>query len=150
MNTKEVVVLVAEDDEGHASLIIKGLRKQGFKNNILHFKDGREILDFFFNRGNRQQFVPDKAYILMLDIRMPRVDGMEVLRQMKQDKKLCMIPVIMITTIENPNDIERCQKLGCSVYITKPVDQKIFIEAIEKLGFFLKVIRLSNISGRVQ
>ena len=144
MNAEEVVILVADDDSGHAALMKKSLRRSGFKNNSLHFKDGKEILNFLFQKGNGQHLVPDTTYLLLLDIRMPVVDGVEVLRQIKQDRELCKMPVVMLTTIENPIEVEECNKLGCRIYLTKPVSFRKFIESISKLGLFLKVIQLPN------
>ena len=144
---QEVHLIIAEDDEGHASLIMKNLKRAGFKNNILHFKDGQEVLDFLFLKGEGVHRIFGKSYLLLLDIRMPGVDGVEVLRQIKKDPELCKIPVIMVTTTDDPLEVDRCHKLGCSIYVTKPVDCEKFIDAIKKLGLFLTVIKVPRING---
>ena len=82
--------------------------------------------------------------LLLLDIKMPRVDGVEVLRQLKSDPQTALIPVIMLTTTDDPREIQRCYELGCSVYITKPVDYQAFVEAIKRLGLFLQVVRIPD------
>lgn len=86
---KEVVIVIAEDDEGHANLIMRNLKRVGVANTILHFKDGQETLDFLFRRGDGPHRQIGTPYLLLLDIRMPKVDGTEVLRQIKQDSELC-------------------------------------------------------------
>ncbi len=144
---KEVIVLLAEDDVGHATLIKKNLKRSGLTNRLLHFKDGQETLDFLFRQGEEPQREHGAAYLLLLDIRMPKVDGVEVLRQIKQDPELRKMPVIMLTTTDAPWEIERCHGLGCSNYIVKPVDYDKFIEAIRQLGLFLMVVEIPRING---
>jgi CheY-like chemotaxis protein len=144
---QEVVVLIAEDDEGHAVLIQKNLKRAGLTNPITHFKDGQEVLDFLFRKGPGPHRVSGTSYLLLLDIRMPKVDGVEVLRQIKQDKALCKIPVTMITTTDDPREVNKCHELGCSNYITKPIDYDNFIETTRKLGLFLTVVKVPSING---
>jgi CheY-like chemotaxis protein len=150
MTKNEVVILIAEDDEGHASLITKNLRRAGISNEMLIFKDGQETLSFLFRKGKGLQRVPGTRYLLLLDIRMPRVDGIEVLRQIKQDKQLCKLPVIMITTTDDPKEVENCHRLGCSNYITKPVDYDKFTRVIRQLGLFLLVVEVPRIDGELE
>ena len=147
MMQDEVVILVAEDDPGHAALIEKNLRRAGIRNDIIRLADGQEALDFLFCRGeglHRDRRVP---YILLLDIRMPKVDGVEVLRQVKQDDELKKMPVIILTTTDDPREVERCHRLGCSVYITKPVKRDTFVDSIRQLGLFLVVVEVPQING---
>lgn len=141
---KEVVIIIAEDDEGHAALIMKNLERSGIKNDILQFRDGQEVLDFMFGTGPKgsQSLQKDKTYLLLLDIRMPKVDGIEVLKRLKADAALRKIPVIMITTTDDPREIERCYAHGCSNYILKPLDYDRFVEAIRRLGLFLMVVEM--------
>jgi CheY-like chemotaxis protein len=144
---QEINIILAEDDEGHASLIIKNLKRAGFGNNFLQFKDGQEVLDFLFMRGEGPHRISGKSYLLLLDIRMPKVDGVEVLRQIKEDSELSKLPVIMVTTTDDPREIENCHSLGCNVYITKPVDYEQFTDAVRKLGLFLKVVKVPVLNG---
>lgn len=144
---KDVVILVAEDDEGHAGLIKKNLGRAGIANQVMHFQDGQAVLDFLFRRGEGPHRSVDTAYVLLLDIRMPKVDGVEVLERIKADPELRKLPVIMITTTEDPREVERCHILGCSHYITKPIDYDSFVHAIRQLGLFLAVVQVPRING---
>jgi CheY-like chemotaxis protein len=144
---KEVVILVAEDDQGHATLIRRNLKRAGIVNEILHFAGGREALDFLLGRGEGPRRVKEMPYLMILDIRMPGVDGVEVLRQVKQDPELRKMPVIMLTTTDDPREVEHCHALGCSNYITKPIDYEKFVEAIRQLGLFLLVVEVPKIDG---
>ena len=140
--TDEVVILIAEDDSGHAALIQKNLRRAGLRNPILVFGDGQAVLEFLFRRGAGPHRDPGRPYLLLLDIRMPKVDGIEVLRQIKADPELRKLPITMLTTTDDPHEIERCHLLGCSNYVTKPVDYDKFIEAIRQLGLFFTVVQV--------
>ena len=144
---KEVVILLAEDDEGHAGLIRKNLTRGHILNELLHFKDGQEILDFLFQIGDGPQRQPGASYVLLLDIRMPKIDGTEVLVQVKTDPELRKIPVIMITTTDDPREVERCHAMGCNNYITKPVDYDKFVNSIRQLGLFLSIVEVPRING---
>ena len=144
--TKEVIILIAEDDEGHASLIERNLRRAGIHNDIIIFPDGQETLDFLFQRSPRRR-TNGKHYLLLLDIRMPKMDGFEVLRQIKENGELRKMPVIMVTTTDDPREVAKCHQLGCSNYVKKPVDYDQFVEAIRKLGLFLLVVEVPLIDG---
>lgn len=143
----EVIILVAEDDDGHAGLIKRNLARAGISNRILHFKDGQEITDFLFCRGEGPHRQSGSSYVLLLDIRMPKLDGTEVLKKVKADPELCKIPVIMITTTDDPREVEHCHALGCSSYITKPVEYDAFVNAVRQLGLFLAVVQIPKING---
>lgn len=142
---KEVVILIAEDDEGHATLIKKNLKRAGLLNEIKHFKDGQEILDFLLGKGDNDAKRKDTGYILLLDIRMPKVDGEEVLQIIKEHKDLHKLPVIMVTTTDDPREVEKCHLLGCNNYVTKPIDYDKFVDAIRQLGLFLLVVEVPKI-----
>lgn len=133
-------ILLAEDDEGHAFLVQQNLKRAGLSNPIEHFPDGQAILDFLFRRGPGRKREATASYLLLLDIRMPKVDGVEVLRQIKADEELRKIPVIMLTTTDDPREVKRCHELGCSVYIQKPVDYERFAEATQRLGLFIALL----------
>jgi CheY-like chemotaxis protein len=144
---KEVIILIAEDDDGHATLIDRNLRRTGLLNEIVRFKDGQETLDFLFEKGKGPHRKHDMAYLLLLDIRMPKVDGIEVLRRVKADKGLKMLPIIMVTTTDDPREVDKCHELGCSSYIAKPIDYDKFIEAVRQLGLFLLLVEVPKING---
>jgi CheY-like chemotaxis protein len=145
---QEVVILIADDDPGHARLIEKNLSRAGLNNPIQRFGNGQEILDFLFRRGPGPHRQPGAAYLLLLDIRMPKVDGIEVLRQIKADPELRKIPVSMLTTTDDPSEVERCHVLGCNNYIVKPVDYEKFAEAIKQLGLFITLVQVPEINGQ--
>jgi len=145
---QEVKILLAEDDQGHATLIKKNLKRAGIKNDIIHFTDGQEVIDYLFSKDEDVKRKPGVPHLLLLDIRMPRVDGIEVLRRVKADQELNKMPVIMITTADDPRKIEECHQLGCSSYITKPIDYDEFIQTIRKLGLFLMVVKIPEINGK--
>ena len=146
--TREVVILIADDDAGHARLIEKNLQRVGLHNPVRRFENGQDILDFLFGRGNGPKLTGDAAYLLLLDIRMPKVDGVEVLRQIKADAQLRKLPVIMLTTTDDPREVTRCHGLGCNSYIVKPVDYEKFSEAIKQLGLFISLVQVPEINGR--
>lgn len=147
--TRELVILIADDDAGHARLIEKNLSRAGLHNPTQRFGNGQQVLDFFFGKeagaAHRQ---PDTSYLLLLDIRMPKVDGVEVLRRLKQNAELRKMPVIMLTTTDDPREVERCHALGCSSYIVKPVDYDKFAEAIKNLGLFISLVEVPQITTK--
>jgi CheY-like chemotaxis protein len=135
-----VNIILVEDDDGHAVLVEKNLRRAGLVNAFLRLKDGQEALDYFFTgEGSRADL---QQVVVLLDVNMPKVTGIEVLKQLKTDVTTTSIPVIMLTTTDDPREIERCYEYGCNVYITKPVEYDDFIEAVRRLGFFLQVVKL--------
>jgi CheY-like chemotaxis protein len=142
MASEPLIIVLAEDDEGHANLIQRNLKRAGITNELVHVKDGQEVLDYLRCEGAYQGRVPRGPLLLLLDIRMPRVDGVEVLRQMKARESTSKVPVIMLTTTDDPREIERCYQLGCSVYITKPVNYDDFVEAVKRLGLFLNIVKV--------
>jgi CheY-like chemotaxis protein len=142
---KDLVILLAEDNEGQAFLVKLNLTKAGIHNKLLHFWHGGEVLDFLYRKGTGPFREEDTPYLLLLDIRMPVVDGNQVLKQIKEDTNLRTMPIIMLTTTDDPEEIQFCHTLGCNAYIIKPVDSKKFIETIRTLGLFLMIIEVPNI-----
>lgn len=141
MKTKPLDILLAEDDEGHAFLVQTNLKRAGIANPVTHVKDGQEALDYIFREGDyvtRDLGQP----LLILDLNMPRVDGVEVLTKIKNNPATALLPVIMLTTTDDPREVERCYQLGCNVYITKPVAYEDFVEAVKRLGLLLQVVQV--------
>lgn len=134
------VILIVDDDEGHAILLKDNLEAAGLNNRIEQFRDGQAALDFFFPRGPGPHAAKEGSYLVLLDIRMPKVDGLEVLRRLKADADLHKLPVIMLTTTDDTREVERCYSLGCNVYIQKPVDYEKFTEAVRRLGLFIMML----------
>ncbi|HZZ56365.1 MAG TPA: response regulator [Opitutaceae bacterium] len=132
------IILIADDDEGHTILIRENLADAGLNNPMRCFRDGQALLDYL---GGAAPAPAEKApCLLLLDIRMPKVDGLTVLRRLKADPNLRRIPVVMLTTTDDPREVERCYELGCNVYIRKPVDYEKFAEAIRRLGLFVTLV----------
>lgn len=142
MAAEPISIVLAEDDDGHATLVQRNLQRSGVVNGFVRVKDGQEALDLIRGEGNFADQPTRGNILLLLDINMPRVDGVEVLRRLKGDPRTNAIPIIMLTTTDDPREIERCYQLGCSVYVTKPVEYTAFIEAINRLGLFLQVVRV--------
>lgn len=142
-----MVILIADDDMGHVRLIEKNLTRAGLNNRIERFENGQEILDYLFCRGGGRRREPGIPYLLLLDIRMPKLDGIEVLRRLKEDAELRKIPVSMLTTTDDPREVERCHELGCNSYIVKPVDYEKFAEAVKRLGNFISLLEIPQISS---
>ena len=145
---REVTILIAEDDDGHAELIREHLQDSGIHNPMIRFANGQEIWDFLSRAGSGPHREFKKAYLLLLDIRMPKMDGVEVLRRIKDDPMLRAMPVIMLTTTNDPREVQECYNLGCNSYITKPVNYEQFAEALKRLGLFITIIQVVEINGQ--
>ena len=137
-------ILIVDDDEGHVELVRRNLKRIGIGNPLIVLHEGARALDYVFRRGEfagREGADP----LILLDINMPgSVNGVEVLRQVKAHPLTRKTPILMLSTTTDAREIALCYDLGCSVYITKPVDPIQFIEAIKRLGLFLQVIRLAT------
>lgn len=148
--THEIVILLTEDDDGHAFLIERNLKRCGLMNRIIRFCTGDDVLRFLLQSPSSDGAPvrePGTSYLLLLDIRLPGTDGVEVLRQIKAHPDLRRMPVIMVTTTDDPREVERCHDLGCNNYITKPVDADAFMNAIRQLGLFLMMVQVPSMNG---
>ena len=138
MDHNLVDVLLVEDNSYEAELTIRELKKHHIANNIFHVKDGEEALDFIFGveqfAGTRNILHPPK--LILLDIHMPKVNGIEVLETIKTDERSRSIPVVMLTSSKEDPDIRKCYALGVNSYIVKPVDFNRFADAIKNMGFY--------------
>jgi len=148
MDTQPVHIILTEDDDGHASLVERNLRRAGVANNFTRLRDGQDALDYFHGPGAKSasEHAANNC-VLLLDINMPRVDGVEVLRRLKSDGRTATLPVIMLTTTDDPREAGRCYQLGCNVYLTKQVEYEPFVDAVKRLGFFLQVVKLPTTAG---
>lgn len=142
MDCNDATWLIAEDDDGHAELIADYLRDAGISNPVVRFRDGQEIWNFLSRNGPGPVREGREEFVVLLDIKMPRMDGVEVLRRIKGDPELMTVPVIMLTTTDDPREIDMCYRLGCSFYVSKPVDSERFSETMRHLGLFVKSTRL--------
>jgi len=141
----DTTVLIAEDDDGHAALIEKNLRRAGMEKPCHRLRDGQETLEYFLGPGNMQQGKTAHGYLLLLDINLPRVNGIEVLRRMKEHEVLKRIPVLMLSTTDSPQEVEACHSIGCNFYLTKPTEPETFAQAIIRLGAFLDIVTVPTI-----
>ena len=146
MNTlpQPLHIVLVDDDDGHAALVQLNLERSGLVNTFTRLDDGQEALDFVNAAGAFAGRTVPEQVLLLLDIRMPRVDGIEVLRRLRAEPRTATVPVIMLTTTDDPREIERCYQLGCNVYITKPVNYESFANAIRQLGLFFSVIQVPS------
>ena len=139
---KEVTIVMIEDDEGHARLIEKNIRRAGIMNDIRHFTDGTSALDYIFNDAGGPQL--NGPGLILLDLNLPDMSGTDILEKVKSDERLRRAPVVILTTTDDKIEIQRCYDLGCNVYITKPVNYENFAAAIRQLGMFLSVITVAQ------
>ena len=142
---KEVTILLAEDDLGHARLIEKNLRRANIMNEIITVCDGETALNYLAAQAERNDGQSPLPLLVLLDLNLPVMDGYQVLQRMKADEHTKHIPVIVLTTTDDPREVARCYDLGCNVYVTKPVDYEHFSEAIRQLGLFLSVVTLPSL-----
>lgn len=138
-DSNNLTILVAEDDRGHFALVKKNLWRTCVDADIVHFPDGHQLLEFLTNQAYGPQKFKKGIYVLLLDIKMPGINGIEVLEAIRDIPELKKIPVVMLTTTNNPLEVERCYEIGCSFYIVKPSDYGTFMETIEHLGHLLSL-----------
>ena len=140
-----VSIVMIEDDEGHARLIEKNIRRAGILNDITHFTDGTSAIDFLFNSPEGPAL--NGPALVLLDLNLPDMSGIDILAKIKADGPLRRTPVVVLTTTDDKVEIQRCYDLGCNVYITKPVEYESFAQAIRQLGLFLSVIQVPTAEG---
>jgi two-component system response regulator len=138
MNLDSIELLLVEDNINDAELTIRELKKHNLANNLFHVKDGEEALDFVFAMGKyaESRNVSHSPKVILLDIQMPKVNGMEVLQRIKSDERTKSTPVVILTSSKEDPDIKKCYELGANSYIVKPVNFEGFADAIKNLGFF--------------
>jgi CheY-like chemotaxis protein len=137
MENLAIEILLVEDNRNDAELTIRALIKNKIANNITHLKDGAQALDFLFGKGEYLgRDLNNKPRLILLDLKMPKVDGLEVLKKIKEDSETKIIPVVMLTSSKEHPDIEKAYALGANSYIVKPVDFDGFANAIKELGLY--------------
>jgi len=141
----DAIILVAEDDDGQFSLIKRNLFRSGVNNRIVRFSDGQQTLDFLTQLKNPEFPNSRNPCLLILDIRMPKVDGFEVLTFMKNDSLLKKIPVIVLSTASDQQVVHKCQECGCDLFVAKPVEYEKFVETITQISHFLSVIKIPSV-----
>lgn len=137
MSKNEIQILLVEDSKSDAMLTIRALKKHNLANNLVHLYDGAQALDFLFGKGDYvDRNIADKPKVIFLDLKMPKVDGLEVLRQLKADERTKFIPVVMMTSSKEEKDIVESHRLGVNSYIVKPVGFENFSKTVVDLGFY--------------
>lgn len=143
--SQPMTILVVDDDEGHCELIRRNLSRGGVSNPVVVVHRGDAALDYIHGSGGT---APAEPLLMLLDINMPgQMNGLDVLRAVKEDPATRRIPVIMLTTSDDPREISRCYELGCNVYVTKPIEAQTFIEAIKRLGLFVSIVSLAPLQS---
>jgi CheY-like chemotaxis protein len=143
---RSVTIVMIEDDEGHARLIEKNIRRAGILNDIRHFTDGTSAIDYLYN--HREGPALNGPALILLDLNLPDMSGTDILARIKTEGgPLRRTPVVVLTTTDDKAEIQRCYDLGCNVYITKPVNYESFAQAIRQLGLFLSVIQVPEVEG---
>ena len=147
MENKIVEILLIEDNPFEAELAIRSLRKHNFSNNLHQIDDGAEALDFIFERGKYETMnLKSSPKLILLDIKLPKISGIEILRQLKANEKTKTIPVVILTSSKENQDIKTCYEMGANSYIVKPVDFDSFSKAVAELGMYWML--LNNPSHR--
>ncbi|MGB6691952.1 MAG: response regulator [Terracidiphilus sp.] len=136
-------ILMVEDDSNDVEMTLTALEDYNLANEVVVTRDGEEALDYLFCRGKYASRSGENPAVLLLDLKLPKVDGLEVLRQVKSDDKLKMIPVVVLTSSHEEKDMVASYKLGVNAYVVKPVDFHEFVNAVKELGVFWAVINVA-------
>jgi CheY-like chemotaxis protein len=142
-DSRHVTIVMIEDDEGHARLIERNIRRAGIMNDIKHFLDGTSALQYLHHSDNGSAL--NGPALVLLDLNLPDMSGTDILADIKSNDRLKRTPVVVLTTTDDKVEIQRCYDLGCNVYITKPVNYDSFADAIRQLGLFLSVIQVPEV-----
>lgn len=141
-NGKPVSIIMIEDDEGHARLIEKNIRRAGVSNEIIPFTNGTDALNYLFGADGSGAISAGRQLLILLDLNLPDMGGVAILEKVKANVHTKRSPVVVLTTTDDSREIQRCYDLGANVYITKPVDYDGFANAIRQLGLFFSVIQV--------
>lgn len=137
-----VTIAMIEDDEGHARLIEKNLRRAGVNNAIVTLPDGARAMRYLFGADGSGSDHKGRPLLILLDLNLPDMSGIDILKRLKENEHLRVLPVVVLTTTDDKTEIQRCYELGCNVYVTKPVDYEKFAHAIQQFGLFMYVMQL--------
>jgi CheY-like chemotaxis protein len=140
-----LTIIMVEDDEGHATLIERNIRRAGVNNEIIKFVSGQPALDYLLGGSGKSGVQNGKPYMVLLDLNLPDMSGVDILRKLKESAKTERIPVVVLTTTDDKAEIQRCYDLGCNVYVTKPVNYENFANAIRQLGLFFSVVQVPEL-----
>jgi len=141
-NARPVTIIMIEDDEGHARLIEKNIRRAGVANEIIPFTNGTDALKYLFGTDGTGSVSSGRQLLVLLDLNLPDMTGIDILEKVKANEHTRRSPVVVLTTTDDQREIQRCYDLGANVYITKPVDYEGFANAIKQLGLFFSVMQI--------
>lgn len=133
-------ILLVEDNERDVELTLTALEEHNLANEVVTARDGAEALDYLYHRGQFAGHANGLPVVVLLDLKMPKVDGLEVLRQMRSDPALKHVPVVMITSSREEQDLVSSYQLGVNAYVVKPVDFQKFVESVKQIGFFWAIV----------
>jgi len=143
-NAKAVTIAMIEDDEGHARLIERNIRRAGVNNEIITLTDGTSAVKYLFGEDGSGKASAGRAQLVLLDLNLPDMSGVDILAKLKSNRHTKLSPVIVLTTTDDEREVQRCYDLGANVYITKPVEYESFANAIKQLGLFLSVMQVAE------
>jgi CheY-like chemotaxis protein len=143
--TQPVTIAMVEDDEGHARLIEKNLRRAGVHNTIVPLADGASAITFLFGSDGSGLVNKGRPLLILLDLNLPDMSGIDILKRLKENEHLRVLPVVVLTTTDDRSEIQHCYDLGCNVYITKPVDYEKFANAVQQFGLFMYVMQVPEV-----
>ncbi|MCO5070089.1 MAG: response regulator [Rhizobiaceae bacterium] len=139
---RAVTIVMVEDDEGHARLIEKNIRRAGVNNEIIPFTNGTDALNYMFGPDGSGEVSAGRHLLILLDLNLPDMTGIDILERVKANQHTKPAPVVVLTTTDDAREIQRCYELGANVYITKPVNYEGFANAIRQLGLFFSVMQV--------
>lgn len=142
---KVVTIIMIEDDEGHARLIEKNIRRAGVNNEIIPFNNGTDALAYLMGPDGSGEVTAKRHLLILLDLNLPDMTGVEILEKVKTNIHTKRSPVVVLTTTDDAREIQRCYDLGANVYITKPVNYDGFANAIRQLGLFFSVMQVPEV-----
>jgi DNA-binding response OmpR family regulator len=137
-----VTIVMIEDDEGHSRLIEKNIRRAGVSNDIVPFANGSSAIEYLLGTDGSGEANAGRHLLVLLDLNLPDMSGIDILQRLKGNKHLKTVPIVVLTTTDDSQEIQRCYDLGANVYITKPVNYDGFSNAIRQLGLFFSVIQV--------
>jgi two-component system, response regulator len=140
---RPIEILLVEDNSADAEMTLRALRKRNLSNHVAWVKEGPEALDYLFCQGAYEKREAGNPKLVLLDLKMPKMDGIEVLRRIREDERTRLVPVVMLTSSAEENDIVRSYKLGVNSYIVKPVEFDKFVEEVSKLGVYWTIMNRS-------
>lgn len=142
MTTVPISIVMIEDDEGHARLIEKNIRRAGITNEIIPFTLGAEALSYITTKSQAGRPSDDRRILILLDLNLPDMSGLDILAKVKANERTKRIPIIVLTTTDDKIEIQKCYELGCSAYVKKPLEYEAFANSVRQLGLFFSIIEL--------